>query len=163
MKLKLQFIFASILLVSTCALFSSCHHEDWVADDNELTDARHGGLTNRHVVATGEVQNVTHNSATILFSANYNYKELLGIKPGIIYSEYSYNGALEPYDQYASCVDINDFTSSACQVTLTNLKPNTTYYYRAYGKECGKNGEYGGYGLRRHYGEKRSFKTSSGN
>lgn len=154
MKLNLQLIFASILLVSTCTLFSSCSHDDWYADDNVLTDASHGSLTNHHVVATGEAKNVTHNSATILFSANYNYKESLGIKPVIIYSdEYNTSGSsyrLDKYDEYASRVEINDFTSSACQVTLTNLKPSTTYYYRAY---CVEDNWY------YHYSEVKSFTT----
>lgn len=156
MKLNLQLIFASILLVSTCTLFSSCSHDDWYADDNVLTDASHGSLTNHHVVATGEAQNVTHNSATILFSANYNYKKSLGIIPVIIYSD-RYSDSYGDYrldynDKYASRVEINDFTSSECQVTLTNLKPSTTYYYRAYSKNGFDN-----------YGEVKSFKTSFDN
>lgn len=154
MKLKLQLIFASILLVSACALFSSCHHDDWYADDNVLTDASHGSLTNHHVVATGEARDVTHNSATILFSANYNYKESLGIKPIIIYSdtyEKSYSDSrLDENDKYASRVEINNFTSSECQVTLTDLRPSTTYYYRVYWYKNSWNS---------HYGEVKSFKT----
>lgn len=135
-------------------MFCACDGEDWEADDNLLTDVSHGSLTNHHVVATGDVQNITPNSATILCSANYNYKESLGIKPGIIYSD-SY-GAIPENLRYGRTdilqVEINSFTNSSCEVTLTNLKPTTKYYYRAYAQE-----EHNG-GI--HYGEVKSFTTS---
>lgn len=160
MKQKIQLILASFLLVSGCFLLYACDHDDWEADNNTLTDASHGSLTNHHVVATGEARNVTKNSATILCSFNYNYKGSLNIKPYIIYSDkydtssgstFSLNG----YDKYASRVQISNFTSSSCEVTLTNLKPSTTYYYCAYAT-ANKSGYYEDYAG----GEVKSFTTS---
>lgn len=102
-----------------------------------LTDAAHGGLTNHYVVATGDVKNVTTNSATILISANYNYRESLKITPYVIFGDnperdWRDNVILTENSEYATVVKTNNFTSSACEITLTNLKPATTYYYRAY-------------------------------
>lgn len=159
MKLKIHLIFASLLLVSASMSFSSCIGEDWEADyDLVLTDASHGSLTNGQVVATGDAINVTSNSATILFSANYNYKERLDINnPVILYTssdpnvsnfkwEYTYTGTYYHKPLY---ITIGDFTQSECVVTLTGLNPSTKYYYRAYA-------ETGGWG---HYGSIKSFTT----
>lgn len=137
MKQKIQSIFTSVLIVFAGIVTCSCE-EDWYADTEEiLTDADHGSLKNGNVVATGEVKNITHNSATILFSANHNYKESLKIAPAILYSEYyntSYGSTYRMEYNSGSTYRINleNFNSSACELTLTNLKPSTKYYYRAY-------------------------------
>lgn len=146
MEHKAQLIYTLLLLVFTGIVISACDAEDWEADDSLLTDEIHGSLTNHHVVATGTVKNVTHNSATILFSANHNYKVSLGVEPGIKYSESESNIK----DKNGKSIDVDNFTSSDCEVTLTNLKPSTKYYYRAYAVA---DGEY-------HYGEIRSFTTT---
>lgn len=157
MKQKIQLIFASFLLVSTSVLFCACDGEDWWADRYSiLTDASHGSLKNGQVVATGKVQNVTQNSATILCSANYNYKESLQIRPGILYGD-NYNGRdidfLEDNER-TTHVEISDFTTFAYKVTLNNLRPSTTYYYCAYAKTSGNNYA---------FGEIKSFTTAMSN
>lgn len=148
MKQKIQLIFASFFLVFISIFFSSCNHEDWEADDSVLTDVSHGGLGNDYVVATGEVQNVTHNSATILFSANYNYKNSLNIKPGIIFSKTK--DGLAVGKPNVTKVELIDFMNSACDITLSDLESSTTYYYRAYAEADG---------WVDHYGEIKSFTT----
>lgn len=160
MKQIIQAIFASLLLLVVGISFCACDEEDWHADtETILTDADHGSLTNGRVVATGIVKNVTHNSATILCSANYNYKESLNIQPGIVYSDKTYGSGSYNYlqitDKYSTCVNITNFTQSTCEVTVSNLKPNTTYYYRAYAPAPGFSSE--------HYGDIKSFRTSMDN
>lgn len=158
MKLKNQLIFASFLLLSAGVLFSACSGEDWYAEDDILTDASHGSLTNKHIVATGDVKNITCNSATILFSTNYNYKESLGIKPGILYSDHVPNDYFSldfNSNQYNSLkpehIEIGTFSNSECELTINNLKPFTKYYYRAYAEANG----------RKHYGDVKSFITTA--
>lgn len=156
MKLKKQLIFASLFLVSASVLLSACDNnkEDWHPDYSAFTDESHGSLTNHNVVATGEVRNVTQNSATILCSANYNYKNSLHIsRPGVVYSDImnEEDDLAIPYN-YVEWIDIDDFTSSEYEVTLNDLKPSTTYYYRAYASSGG--GHW--------YGEIKSFTTSLG-
>lgn len=125
---------AAFLLVSANMLFVACNEEDWTPEDTILTDASYGSLTNHHVVATGDVQNVTSNSATILFSANFNYKsEIKSV--GVIFSQYEFSrDELYKYSDTWYENDymvINDFTNSKCEITLDNLKPNTKYFYCA--------------------------------
>lgn len=157
MKQKIQSILTFVLIVFAGIVTGSCQ-EDWVADADEvLTDSDHGGLLNGLVVVTGAAKNITHNSATILFSANYNYKESLGIKPSIIYGKwystgYDSNYKLEYYGSNRTIIEIEDFNSSECEVTLTNLQPSTTYYYRAHAEV----NQY-----RHSYGEVMSFTTSA--
>lgn len=151
MKHNIQSIFALLLFVFIGTVICACGG-DWEADDSLLTDEIHGSLTNHHVVATGEVKDVTHNSATILLSANHNYKESLEIKPGIVYSEENYREYDFKYGKdNISNVGVDNFNSSECEAILDNLKPSTKYYYRAYAVA---DGEY-------HYGEIRSFTTTS--
>lgn len=162
MKPKIQLLFASVLVVFAGIVTSSCDHDDdyWSLDSEKvLTDASHGSLKNGQVVATGDVKNITHNSATILFSANYNYKKSLDIKPVIIYSEYyntSYSSTnrLEINSTNTYHIDVENFNSSACEVTLTNLKPSTKYYYRVYADKNESR-------FVDHYGEVKSFTTSA--
>lgn len=160
MKLKTQLIFTTFLLTATCILFGACDREDWYADgDLLLTDEMHGSLRNGNVVATGGVKDVTFNSATILFSANYNYKESIEIEPGIIYSDVEFNPDVElnssNYSNKAKAtyVKVSNFANSALEITLDNLKPNTTYYYCAYAssKNHGSTAS--------HHGRVGSFKT----
>lgn len=159
MKNIVLLLFAPFLFVSISISFSACDTDDyyWEIDESLLlTDESHGSLTNGHVVATGDAQNITHNSATILCSANYNYKEALSIQPGIIYSTSPYT----VYDKKYKLRDgteekISDFTNSECKVTLENLIPSTTYYYQVFARiEC----EYGAYEA---YGEIKSFTTTA--
>lgn len=145
MKQKNKLVLALFLLIFTCISLGSCDTDDWYADDSVLTDESHGALTNHYVVATGDAKNVTFNSATILCSANYNYKESLSIKPGIVYSTYNdlRNWGIEVP------IFTEDFTKSEFEVRLVNLKPGTTYYYCTYA--------YSGYN--KSYGYTKSFKT----
>ncbi len=154
MKLKTQLIFTTFLLTATCILFGACDREDWYADGNLLlTDEMHGSLRNGNVVATGGVKDVTFNSATILFSANYNYKESIEIEPGILYSDVEFDPSYYSQREKATYVKVSNFANSALEITLDNLKPNTTYYYCAYASSK-NNGSTGS-----HYGRVGSFKT----
>lgn len=152
MKKKIQLILTSFVLIFVGITICACDGDNWYPEDNVLTDASHGSLTNHQIIATGEVHNVTTNSATILLSANYNYKNSLDIKPGILIGT-NYDGSdwgFDYYDHSKEHIEINSFTNSACEVTLSNLQPSTTYYYRAYAwaDRCD------------HYGEIKSFRTS---
>lgn len=131
MKQIFQVIFTAFLFVFTGVLVSACEGEDefWDAEDQRLTDAAHGYLHNNRVVATGTVRDVRFTSATILCSANYNYKESLGIKPSIIYSTFY---PPKCGDNHTTQIEVKDFTKSECEVNLDNLNPGTTYYYCAY-------------------------------
>lgn len=152
MKQKIQFIFSLFILLSVGLLYSSCDHEDWYADrDLLLTDDGHGSLKNGNIVATGDVRDVTTNSATILCSANYNYKEALGIKPGIILSTSTFSKAdVMRYDSKLSPIYVTAFASSECEVQLNKLEHATKYYYCAYAED--KDGK-------KHIGEIKSFTT----
>ena len=161
MKKKFQLIFTSIILVSAGIMFGACDQEDWYFDTSlTLADESHGGLKNGNIVATGDVKNVTHNSATILCSANHNYKEALNIRPGILLTTNSSYDAKErefrvdKSDVYRFDVDI--FTGSECEVELNGLQPLTKYYYRAF---AGATSYYGPYC----YGEIKSFTTPMNN
>lgn len=149
MKQIFQVIFTAFLFVFAGVLVSACEGEDefWDAGDQQLTDESHGNLRNNRVVATGTVRDVRFTSATILCSANYNYKESLGIKPSIIYST-SPNRPMCG-DPYTTQIEVKDFTKSECEVNLDNLNPGTTYYYRAYAIADGSE----------HYGDLKSFTT----
>ena len=150
MKKIVLLLLVPFLFVSISISFSACDTDDWYWELDEsllLTDESHGSLTNGHVVATGDAQNITHNSATILCSANYNYKESLGIQPGIIYgtsiSSYDYFGRKGISIKYGTEVQISDFTNSECKVTLENLIPSTTYYYQVFARIEGSDEAYG--------------------
>ena len=162
MKKKFQLIFTSIILVSAGIVFGACDQEDWYFDESlTLADESHGGLKNRNVVATGDVKNVTHNSATILCSANHNYKEALNIRPGILLTTNSSYATerdfkVDKSDVYRFDVDI--FTGSECEVELNGLQPSTKYYYRAFAQRNGS--YYSGYNS---YGEIKSFTTPMNN
>lgn len=141
MKQKNKLVLALFLLIFTCISLGSCDTDDWYADGSVLTDDSHGALTNHYVVATGVAKNVTFNSATILCSANYNYKESLHIEPGVQYSNNQENGKV--------LISTKDFTKSELEVRLVNLKPGTTYFYRTYA--------YSRYNTA--YGDSKSFRT----
>ena len=156
MKKIVLLLLVPFLFVSISISFSACDTDDWYWELDEsllLTDESHGSLTNGHVVATGDAQNITHNSATILCSANYNYKESLGIQPGIIYSTGSNTDYYNKNKLLGTEEQISDFTNSECKVTLENLKPFTKYYYQAFAKSEGD---------KYSYGEIKSF-TTTGN
>lgn len=159
MKKKIQLIFTSIILVSAGIVFGACDQEDWYFDESlTLADESHGGLKNGNVVATGDVKNVTHNSATILCSANHNYKETLNIRPGILLttnSGYATERDFTVGNYYIYRFDVDIFTGSECEVELNGLKPCTTYYYRAFAERNG----YESYS----YGEIKSFTTPINN
>lgn len=148
MKQILQVIFTAFLFVLACFWVSACEGKDefWEGGDQELTNASYGSLHNNHVVATGDVKDVTETSATILFSANYNYKVPFGIKPSIIYSTFY---PPKCGDNHTTQIEVKDFTKSECEVNLDNLNPGTTYYYCAYAIADGSE----------HYGEVKSFTT----
>lgn len=151
MKKITQLLLAAFVLFFAGIAVSSCYDD---AEDTLLTDEMHGSLTNGHVVATGEVKNVTKTSATIYFSANYNYKKELGIKPGIRIStsksdleRYKYWDRTDDFEDFTAATD---FTSSELELNFDNLKPSTTYYYCAVAdadRYC-------------HHGDIKSFKTS---
>lgn len=154
MKKITQLLLAAFVLFFAGIAVSSCYDDAYrYAEDNLLTDEMHGSLTNSHVVATGEVKNVTKTSATIYFSANYNYKKSLGIKPGIRLS--TFRSDLEAYHYYARTDYLDDFTaatdftSSELELNFDNLKPSTTYYYCAV---ADADGHY-------HKGDIKSFET----
>lgn len=154
MKKITQLLLAVFVLFFACISVSSCYDDVYGnAEDNLLTDEMHGSLTNRHVVATGEVKNVTNTSATIYFSANYNYKKSLGIKPGIRIStsksDLEGNHWYDSTDEFADFTAAIDFTSSELELNFDNLKPSTKYYYCAVA-------DAGGY---YHYGDIKSFRT----
>lgn len=155
MKKITQLLFAAFVLFFAGIAVSSCYDDAYLyAEDNLLTDEMHGSLTNSHVVATGDVVNVTSTSATIYFSANYNYKKSLGIKPGIRLS--TFRSDLETYHYYDCTDDLDDFTattdftSSELELNFDNLKPSTIYYY------CAVADADGCY----HHGDIKSFETS---
>lgn len=151
MKKRIQQIFTSLLFVFVGTAICACAPDSIESEDTVLTDVSHGSLTNHHVVATGDAINVTHNSATILCSANINYKGELRIEPGIIYSTDKDNVSYKHLN-YVREVKVDDFTSSEYEVTLNDLAPSRTYYYRAYASSYGYNNY--------HFGEMRSFTTS---
>lgn len=148
MKQIFQVIFTAFLFVFAGVLVSACEGEDefWQAEWQQLTDESHGNLRNNHVVATGTVRDARFTSATILCSANYNYKESLGIKPSIIYSTFY---PPKCGDNHTTQIEVKDFTKSECEVNLDNLNPGTTYYYCAYAIADRKE----------HYGDVKSFTT----
>lgn len=154
MKKITQLLLAAFVLFFAGIAVSSCYDDVYGnAEDTLLTDEMHGSLTNRHVVATGEVKNVTKTSATIYFSANYNYKKELGIKPGIRISTSKsdlergyYWDRTDDFDDFTAATD---FTSSELELNFDNLKPSTTYYYCAV---ADADGYY-------HNGDIKSFKT----
>lgn len=148
MKQIFQVIFTAFLFVFAGVLVSACEGEDefWQAEWQQLTDESHGNLRNNHVVATGTVRDARFTSATILCSANYNYKESLGIKPSIIYSTFY---PPKCGDNHTTQIEVKDFTKSECEVNLDNLNPGTTYYYCAYAIADGSE----------HYGNVKSFTT----
>lgn len=149
MKQILQVIFTAFLFVLACFWVSACEGKDefWEGGDQELTNASYGSLHNNHVVATGDVKDVTETSATILFSANYNYKVPFGIKPGIIYS--TSKNDLKCGAPNTTQIEVKDFISSSLEVNLENLEHGTTYYYCAYAVADGKE----------HYSDVKSFTT----
>ena len=155
MKKNFQLIITSIILLSAAVVFGACDQEDWYFDESLiLADESHGGLKNRNVVATGDVKNVTYNSATILFSANHNYKESLDIRPGILLttnSSYAIGRGFTVENSYIDRFDVDIFTGSECEVKLNELQPYTKYYYRAFAETKGYK-EYS-------YGEIKSFIT----
>lgn len=161
MKKKFQLIFTSIILVSAGIVFGACD-QDWYFDESlTLADESHGGLKNGNVVATGDVKNVTHNSATILCSANHNYKESLNIRPGILLTtnpSYATERDFTVENRYVYRFDVDIFTGSECEVELNELQPLTKYYYRAFAATNDS-----GYGLSSgddySYGEIKSFTT----
>ncbi len=125
-------IFASLLLVSLGMSFCACsnEYEDLSIDGAiVLTDESYGNLKSDNVVATGEVKDITTNSATILFSANYNFKEKLQLRPGILIS--TNKSHVEDRTKDATLYELENFNSFECSITLNNLQDNTTYYYRA--------------------------------
>lgn len=154
MKKITQLLFAAFVLFFAGIAVSSCYDDAYLyAEDNLLTDEMHGSLTNHHVVATGEVKNVTKTSATIYFSANYNYKKELGIKPGIRIStsksDLEKHHVHDSTDEFADFTAAIDFTSSELELKFENLKHSTTYYYCAVADADG----------RYHYGDTKSFRT----
>ena len=148
MKQTLQVIFTTILLALAGILFGACNSDDeyWETEDTVLTDEEHGSLTNHHIVAYGGFhKDLTSNSVTIPFSANYNYKESLGISPGVIYMEsryYKYTSNLKFGEPNTHVVSVRNFTSSTVEVTLDNLKPRTEYAFRVYAIDAKGNEHY---------------------
>lgn len=155
MKNITQLLLAAFVLFFAGIAVSSCYDDAYLyAEDNLLTDEMHGSLTNRHVVATGDVINVTSTSATIYFSANYNYKKSLGIKPGIRLSTFRSDlerafswTHIDDFDDFTAAID---FTGAELELKFDNLKPSTIYYYCAVAEA---DGSY-------HYGDIKSFATS---
>lgn len=127
---KNKLALALFLLIFTCISLGSCEPDTWYADDSVLTDESHGALTNHYVLATGVAKTVTFNSAIILCSANYNYKESLSIRPGVEYA--TTESDLNRGRGEEVPINTEDFTKSEFEVRLVNLKPGTTYYYRTY-------------------------------
>lgn len=146
-------IFASLLLASLGVVFCACSDEyEALRIDGSivLTDESYGNLKSDNVVATGEAKDITTSSATILFSANYNYKEKLQLRPGILIS--TNKSHVEDCTKDATLYELEKFNSSECSITLNNLQDNTTYYYRAC--DCENYQYYSG-----NYGDVKSFTT----
>lgn len=131
-----QLLLAAFVLFFAGIAVSSCEDDScWYDEDYLLTDEMHGSLMNHYVVATGNVKDVTMTSATICFSANYNFKKKFGIKPGIRIST-SEKDIKEGYyskstDDFEDFIAATDFKSSELELKFNNLMPGTTYYYRA--------------------------------
>lgn len=130
-----------ILSVFTAGVLYSCGGGD--SDTEEIDDY----ATDTSIAVTGNASTITPVSAEIVCKANITQGGSASFELGVIYSTESdqvteFNG---------SKVRTKDLVGNAYKVTMSSLKPNTTYYYRSYVATGGIN----------NYGKVKSFTTQS--
>lgn len=130
-----------ILSVFTAGVLYSCGGGD--SDTEEIDDY----ATDTSIAVTGNASSITPVSAEIVCKANITQGGSASFELGVIYSTESdqvteFNG---------SKVRTKDLVGNAYKVTMSSLKPNTTYYYRSYVATGGIN----------NYGKVKSFTTQS--
>lgn len=126
-----------ILSVLTAGAFSSCGGD---SDKEDLDDF----ATDTSIAVTGNVSAITPVSAEIMCKANITQGGT-SIELGVMYS--SDSEILSAFN--GRTVKTKDLVGNAYKVTLSSLKPNTTYYYRSYVASGGIN----------NYGKVKSFTT----
>lgn len=126
-----------ILSILTAGTFGSC------GDDSDAEDID-DFATDTSIAVTGNASAITPVSAEIMCKANITQGGT-SFELGVMYS--SESEMLTDFD--GRKVKTKDLVGNAYKVTLSSLKPNTTYYYRSYVASGGIN----------NYGKVKSFTT----
>jgi len=129
-----------LLSIFSASIFCSCGDDsDAGAIDEYATDTS--------IAVTGSSSAITPVSAEIVCKANISQGGSASFELGVLYSTKSEE--LDEFGGYRATT--KNLVGNAYKITLSSLRPNTTYYYRSYVASAGIN----------NYGKIKSFTTQS--